>query len=204
MDQLRKDPLTDVREERRAYRKLENKTEKLIKKIKKPCKFDPPVINMLKNKKITLSRKYLHCENTEKSFKCKKFDFEKLFNNSTYNSIVIPVHIENLVHGKAHLNILVINKNKKTIHRIDPSKEKNTKITNDKFKKGIEKFFKKWSLKFKGFSYKSKIILHGGLCRFATPALYLYGRKLTHRLLKKCIINYLINRKKNICKKYTK
>ena len=38
---------------------------------------------------------------------------------------------------------------------------------------------------------KSKIIKHGGLCRYATPLLYTHGKRLTHKILKKTVINYL-------------
>ena len=197
---LVKAPLTDVRKERRAYRRLENKTEKMIRQLHK-CSIEPPVIAMLKHKKISLSRKYLSCDNEKKTFNVtKKFNFGNMLEKSNYNLIIIPVHINNRVTGKAHLNILVCNKSKKTIQRIDPSDQQATTITNDKYKKGINKFFKKWSFKYTGFSPKSKIILHGGLCRFATPALFIYGKKLTHPILKKCIIKFLINAKKNICK----
>ena len=197
-----KAPLTDVRKERRAYRKLENKTENLIRRLHKPCSIEPPVITMLKNKKISLSRKYIICDNKKKTFNVsKKFNFGNILEKSKYNLIIIPVHINNRVTGKEHLNILVCNKSKKTIQRIDPSNQKGTMIMDDKYKKGINKFFKKWSFKYTGFSPKSKIILHGGLCRFATPALFLYGKKLTHCILKRCIIKFLIDSKKNICKK---
>ena len=201
---LVKAPLTYVRKERRAYRKLENKTEKMIRDLHK-CSLEPPVIAMLKHKKISLSRKYLTCNNKKKTFEVsKKFNFGNMLEKSKYNLIVIPVHINNKITGKAHLNILVCNKSKKTIQRIDPSNQKGTMITDDKYKKGINKFFKKWSFKYTGFSPKSKIILHGGLCRFATPALFLYGKKLTHPILKRCIIKFLINAKKNGCKKKLK
>ena len=198
---MRKAPLTDVRKERKAYRELERKTEKLIRQLYK-CPIEPPVIYMLKNKKINLSKKYLTCDNKKKTFNVtKKFNFGNLLKKSKYNLIIIPVHINNRVTGKAHLNILVCNKSKKTIQRIDPSDQQATTITNDKYKKGINKFFKKWSFKYTGFSPKSKIILHGGLCRFATPALFLYGKKLTHSNLKNCVIKFLIDSKKSSCKK---
>jgi hypothetical protein len=86
---------------------------------------------------------------------------------------------------------LIINKKEKKVTRLDPSPGRKAKIFNKNVNKGLNDFFKNYGFKFIGFSKKSKIIKHGGMCRFATPLLYTHGKKLTHRILKKTVLNYL-------------
>ena len=193
---LKKHKLSNIKHERKGFKRLARQIEVKCKKIKKKFKIKPPLYYVLKGHNV--SDKYLNCVNTKKSFKCKKFNFNRMIKNAKINpnfdgKILLPVHIKNIIFKKAHLNVLIINTKTKKITRLDPSNEKSSKILNKHVFKGLNKFFKKFGYKFTGYSRKSKTILHGGLCRYASPALYIYGKKLNHQILKKLVLNYLKN-----------
>ena len=200
---LREHPLTDIREERRGFKKLARKIEVKIKK-NVDIKLKPPIYFILKD--YCVSNKYLNCDNTKYSFKVKKFNFERMLREGEQNpkfdgKILLPVHIENRIFGKAHLNVLIVNTKTKKVTRLDPSREKTSRIYDRNVSIGLNKFFNKRGYEYTGYSKKSKIILHGGLCRYATPALYIHGKKLTHPILKEMVINYLV-KINNIIKKH--
>jgi hypothetical protein len=138
-----------------------------------------PTEFFIRNKK--LSKKYIIANNTLKKFIITHSI--KVLPNS-----IIPVHINNLVHHKSHLNLLVILD--KQIFRIDPNDPKITKIKTKNVDSALTKYFKKRGMKYSGMYRKNKIIKHGGLCRYATPLVYVYGKSLNHRIIKREIIRY--------------
>ena len=178
------DKLSDRRKFKEIVSALEKKTHKnskpgikLIKKYSDACVLGNYMraINYVDNFKLTKKRiKYLG----QQIKKCKK------------KELVIFVHINNKVTGNKHLNILVLNLHSKEVTRIDPSDSKLTNITNKKVKNELVPFFKTMGFNFVGYDKRSKVIKHGKLCRYATPAEYIYGSKLNHSILKKFIINY--------------
>jgi hypothetical protein len=103
--------------------------------------------------------------------------------------MLVPVSIHNLQNGKGHLELMVVQFRDRTVYRIEPSKgvKKNT----PKFNKVFKDYFKKLNLNYKGFYKNSKTIEHGGLCRYASPALYIYGKSLNHKKIKILVIRYL-------------
>ena len=126
-----------------------------------------------------LSKKYIIANNTLKKFTI--LQSVKVLPNS-----IIPVHINNLVHHKSHLNLLVILN--KRVFRIDPNNPKITKIKTKNVDSTLTKYFKKRGMKYSGM-YRFTI-KHGGLCRYATPLVYVYGKSLNHKIMKREIINY--------------
>ena len=126
-----------------------------------------------------LSKKYIIANNTLKKFTI--LQSVKVLPNS-----IIPVHINNLVHHKSHLNLLVLSG--KRVFRIDPNNPKITKIKTKNVDSTLAKYFKKRGMKYYGM-YRFTI-KHGGLCRYATPLVYVYGKSLNHKIIKREIINY--------------
>jgi len=127
-----------------------------------------------------LSKKYLFGTNTNNTFTFRNFKLKKGIK-------FIPLHINNKIKNKTHLNLLVI-KNK-CVYRIEPSCPDDTKIKEKNVKKGLNKLFKKYSMKYCGFYKNSKIIKHGGLCRFVTPLEY-FHKNINYYIIKREIINY--------------
>jgi hypothetical protein len=145
-----------------------------------------PIEYFLRNKG-KLSKRYMRAVNNLDKFKINtSFKLKK-------GTKFIPLHIRNNVRGKTHLNLLIINGN--NVYRIEPSSEKYTKIKEKNVKKALSKFFKKYSMKYRGFYKNSKSIKHGRLCRFVSPLEYLY-KNIRYSQIKREIIkylNYLIN-----------
>ena len=128
-----------------------------------------------------LSKKYIIANNTLKKFTI-------LQSVKVLPNLIIPVHINNLVHHKSHLNLLVILG--KRVFRIDPNNPKITKIKTKNVDSALLEYFKKRGLEYSGMYQKNKIIKHGGLCRYTTPLVYVYGKSLNHKIIKREIINY--------------
>ena len=127
-----------------------------------------------------VAKKYLKTVNTSSKFIVKKYLLKK-------GVKIIPVHITNKVKKKGHLNLLVI-KNK-NVYRIDPSYSKITKIKEKNVKKALIPFFKKYSLKYRGIYKNTKLIIHGGLCRFVTPMEF-FHKNINYSIIKREIIKY--------------
>jgi len=143
-------------------------------------KISPTEYFFKKNAK-NISKKYLRSVNTLSSFKVNNsFKLKKGIR-------FIPLHIRNNVKDKTHLNLLVIKG--RNVYRIDPSYSKDTLIKEKNVKKGLNEFFKKYSLKYRGFYKNSKFIKHGGLCRFVTP-LEFFHKNISYSQIKRNIINY--------------
>ena len=106
------------------------------------------------------------------------------------NFLIVPLHINNLVFRRKHLNLLIFNIRKKQITRIDPSNPNKTKIFKSTFRKEM-KIFESIGFKFNGMSQKSKIIKHNGLCRYVSPLLWIYGKKLNRGIIRSSILEYL-------------
>jgi hypothetical protein len=164
MDELKK--TTYSYKNRFKFRKIVNRLEKNINLT--------PINVFLQN-----YQKYMYSVNTKSRFyitrgvKIKK-------------NMVIPLHINNKVTGKQHLNLLIVNNG--IVTRIDPSK--NRSIKNKNVTRALVKYFKRFNLQYKGFDKRNKTIKHGGLCRYVTPLVYLYGKSINYRLIKKKIIEY--------------
>ena len=190
---LKKMPYKTYRQ-RRRFKKLALIYERSLKYHRKRTE---PLYSILKNKNVHILRKYMYCNNTKKSFTIKSYKFRKLKKGIN----ILPVHIHNAVHnGKTHLNIFIIDTRTKKVTRLDPSYQKYTKILTHNVHKSCRRFFKKIGYTFTGFSKKNRFIRHGGLCRFSTPGLYIYGKRLNHPILKKMVLDYLSKlrkRKKN-------
>jgi hypothetical protein len=186
---LKKQPYSKKLSDRKKFKdlvvRLENKTNKIS---------SPGIKILKKNPKACILRKYLITKNTSKKFKINNKNLSTYILNSIKRckkkELVLFVHIDNYVTGNKHLNLLVINLKTKKITRIDPTSSKTTTITNKKVKKELIPYFKKIGFDFTGYDYRSKIIKHGKLCRFAGPAEYIYGKKLNYNILKKIIVNY--------------
>lgn len=128
-----------------------------------------------------VSKKYMYSVNNKKSFKIiKKFKVR--------DNCIIPLHINNKVTDKKHLNLLIV-KNKK-VTRIDVSSQKHTKIKEKNITSSLKRFFSKQGYKYIGMDKRSNIIRHGGLCKYVTPLEYIYGKKINHRIIKKEIIKF--------------
>jgi hypothetical protein len=103
---------------------------------------------------------------------------------------IIPMNIKNIKKGgkvKYHFNIIVV-KNKKA-YRIDASEPCGTKIFEENVRLALTKYFEKRSVKYMGLHKNSKVIRHGGLCRYVTPLEYFY-KNINYNLIKKNIIAY--------------
>ena len=139
-----------------------------------------PLEFFIKSKK--LSSRYIIAKNTLKKFTI-------IRGTRSITSIkLIPLHINNLVHHKSHLNLLVILG--KRIFRIDPTSPSKTKIKTKNVNKTLSKYSIKRGMIYSGMYSRNKIIKHGGLCRYVTPLVYVYGKSLNHRIIKKEIISY--------------
>ena len=139
-----------------------------------------PVLLFLK----IASRKYLFMNNTSTGVKITN----KIKINKKKKIFLLPVHINNKVTKNKHLNLLIFNNKKKTITRIEPSDDKRTKIKRKAYKKAVEKAFKGYT--FLGFDKKSSFINHNHQCRFAVPAEYMYGNRVTIKKIKNLIKEY--------------
>ena len=161
----------------RKFKKLSLIYENTLKNNKKSREH---IYFILKNKKVNIFEKYIYCINKLNQFIIKSYKL-KLKLKKGIN--ILPVHILNKVHhGKTHLNLLIIDTKTKKVTRLDPTPQKISEIKTKLVHASFKKFFKKIGYKFTGFSKKNKFIKHGGLCRFATPALYIYGKKLKNKL----------------------
>ena len=140
-----------------------------------------PIEYFFKKRGVSVSKKYLKAVNTLSSFKVNNsFKLKKGIK-------IIPLHIRNDIKDKTHLNLLVIKGN--NVYRIDPSYSKHTLIKEKNVKKGLNEFFRKYSLKYRGFYKNSKFIKHGGLCRFVTPLEY-FHKNISYSQIKRNVINY--------------
>jgi hypothetical protein len=180
---LQKQKYTSKLSDRRKFKKLVTLMERKTNKISKPG-----IKILTKHGKACVRRSYWVAVNNKDSFKLIKKNFN--LRNCKKPELIIFLHIHNRVTGKEHLNLLIVNLKNKTVSRIDPSSPNGTKITEKKVKKELGKYFKQFGYNYIGLDYRSKVIKHGKLCRYAVPAEYIYGRKLNHRILKKFIINY--------------
>jgi hypothetical protein len=173
----------------RSLFKKEVKKLELLHKTKKPG-----ISLILKSKKkCCILTDYLSGTNKMNSFIINNGQSKKLksvLKKCKKPEIVLFLHIYNAIKKKSHLNLLIINTVKGVVTRIDPSDTKLTQITSAKFRKAFKPFFKKFGLKFVGFDKRSKVFKHGGLCRYATPAEYIYGRSINFPKLKKIIKSY--------------
>jgi len=140
-----------------------------------------PTEYFFKKRGVPISKKYLKSVNTLSSFKVNNsFKLKKGIK-------IIPLHIRNKVINKAHINLLVIKG--KNVYRVDPSYSKYSTIKEKNVKKGLNEFFKKYSLKYRGIYKNSKYIKHGHLCRFVTPLEY-FHKNISYSQIKRNIINY--------------
>jgi hypothetical protein len=194
-----------------VLRKFKNQTdvvEKLIKKCKRECglpvyKVSSPLSNTYRLMKIfkkfhkqpCMSKKgMVFIKRTGKKITIitkPKFILNSINRCKDKNKkhIVVPISIKNTITGKKHLNLLILNPNRKYVWRIDPSYQffKNKVF----LKKHIRVFFEELGYKYKGFYPRRTHLRHGKLCKYAAAAEYLFGKSLTHKKLKKIIISYL-------------
>lgn len=160
-------------------RKTARKFFLMVKKIS-PKNKKEPLFRILRGKKVY--PKYIYTTNTKN-----KFTIRTRFTSKMKRYHYIPVHIDNKITGKKHLNILQIKG--KTVTRFDPSYPLRTHIV--KIDKSLKKYFKKYNLNYRGIDKRNKFMKHGGLCRYITPLLVIHGKKLNYKLAKSKIIDLL-------------
>ncbi len=184
------------KEERRKFQQTVFKLEDLLHGYT-----TTPLNYFLQNKK-KINKRYLYTRFTKKSYKVVTSG-----NIIEHGVEVLPLDIRNAPHNVNHLNILLINGN--TVTRIDPSFIRKTKLYSSKIDPVLKEYLDKYKLKYTGMSKRNKFINHHRLCRYAAPAIVLHGKRLTHKILKKMILDYfkyhigvyLVKKKKNKHKK---
>ena len=170
-----------------SFKRIFHKLEKKHNKKTSPLQF----LIGKKKKKVRISRKYLYATNTKKGFKVtspKKF-ITLLLKDTKKKIIILPVHIDNKVHSVKHLNILVINLSKKTVTRIESTSPKKSRIKTILVTKSYKRFFKQFGFKYLGIRKGTKYLTHHGMCRFATPLMYLYSKN-NYSQIKKAVVDY--------------
>lgn len=215
LDIFQKLKTTDNRSE---FKKGVKKLRTLLLKCSKKNK-EQPLYYFLSGLKqnVCIPDRYMFAVNTKKQFRIDKWRTGLSFlKNCKKRELIIPLHIDNKITHRYHLNLLILRKkrnnkqnnkqnniwNKKNIWnitRIEPTNIRKNKLTNIRIKDGLEIFFnkRKININYLGFDKKSKFIKHGGLCNYAAPVEYLLGRKITINKLKKYIIRYFDNQIKN-------
>jgi len=187
LKELKLQKYTSNKKDRLAFKNIVSLLEKKTHKISKPG------LKILRKRGKSCVTNYFRAINEKNQFRLVRKNIKYLkrrLKTCKHKEIVIFLHIKNKVTDKSHLNLIIINTLTKKVTRIDPTSPIHTTITDKKVKKELIPFFKKFGLTFTGYDYRSKVIKHGKLCRYAAPAEYIYGRKLNHRILKKFIINY--------------
>jgi hypothetical protein len=147
-------------------------------------KYHDPHCRILRG--LPLMKRYLHTKNYTDRFEIttKRYTIRGL----RRSEILIPVHVSNLIHGKGHFIMFMVKG--KNIYRIDPTFESHSHIWDRNVKKAVQGFFKGYH--YKGYPKWNKNITHGGLCRWVTPLIYKYHKRLSYSILKKEIMCYFL------------
>jgi hypothetical protein len=145
-----------------------------------------PVYYFLRKKCVL--KKFLHSKNTKNRF---KITGKLIIPKCKKKEIIIPLHINNKIHKKFHLNLLIINIKRGEVTRIEPTSPQVTKINKKFVTKELTNYFKKYNLKYIGIDRRSSYRKHYRLCKYVAPAEYLYGKKLNNIILKKIIKRYI-------------
>jgi hypothetical protein len=174
--------LDSIKLNRRSAVRFKDTVFRLERTIKR---YHAPHVILLKG--TVMNKQYLRTKNYEDHFKItsKKYRIPK---ESSKRVRLIPVHIKNVVHGKSHFILFMIKG--KSVYRIDPTFESRSHIRDKNVKKSIQEYFKGY--RYKGYPKWNKNIRHGGLCRWVTPLIYLYRKKLNYNIIKRELICYFL------------
>ena len=168
---------------KKLFHKIENKSRR---KRTTPLTF---LIRRKNTKNTKISKRYLFSVSRKKNFKLKRTDFIKRLLKGSRNIVILPLHIDNKVHSVQHLNILIINLKKRTVRRVESTSPWKSKIKTRNVNKTFTRFFCKLGFKYIGINKNTKYIPHHGMCRFATPLMYLSGNN-SYPQIKRAVIRY--------------
>jgi len=114
--------------------------------------------------------------------------------------LIIPLGITMHLQRKKeyHINILILDLNKREVWRIEPNDVDSKNIS--LFSDVLSRYFKTIGFNYSGFYPESCPIKHGGLCRYVIYAQYIYGKKITYENIKNIILLFLKYEILDLCK----